>query len=435
MAYCDLSRILFFFLRALAPWREIPFHSGVLAIGLLVCGKACAENWDRFRGPNGAGQSEARGIPSEWTEADYLWKKELPGIAHSSPVIWNGRLFLTSADPDTAEQIVFAFDAATGEQLWEAQFKSDHYAMHRDNSYATSTPAVDADQLYVLWLDGDRLTLAALTHDGNEVWRRQIGTLVEQHGFGTSPVVVGDIVCVANETQDAARSSVVGVDRKSGKILWSTPRGTGKTSYASPLVWDAPAGRKLLVTASMGSGLTAFDPASGQIAWQALEHDLPDRCVSSPITAAGLIIVSCGSGNNGLHLIAVRPGANNEPPREVYRLRQGVPNVPTPVVAGELMFLWHDRGTVSCVDTATGNVHWRERLGGHFHSSPVRIGDRIFGLSKDGEVVVLAAAKQFKLLAKNQLDEPAQATPAVADNRLYYRTESSLICLGSPPKP
>jgi outer membrane protein assembly factor BamB len=271
-----------------------------------------------------------------------------------------------------------------------------------------------------------------LTHDGDEVWRRQVGSLVEQHGFGTSPVVIGDIVCVANETEKAAHSSVVGVDRKTGEVRWTTPRGTGKTSYATPLVWEAPGGRKLLVTASMGSGLTAFDPTSGRIEWQVLEQDLPDRCVSSPIVAAGMIIVSCGSGNNGLHLIAVRPGANNEPPQEVYRLREGVPNIPTPIVAGDLMFLWHDRGTVSCLDAAIGKVHWRERLGGHFHSSPVRIGDRIFGLSKDGEVVVLAAAKEFKLLAKNQLDDTAQATPAVADNRLYYRTESSLICLGSP---
>jgi len=160
--------------------------------------------------------------------------------------------------------------------------------------------------------------------------------------------------------------------------------------------------------------------------------DLPDRCVSSPIASAGLIMVSCGSGNNGVHLIAVRPGSSGKPPQEVYRLRQGVPNIPTPVVAGDLMFLWHDRGTVSCLDVATGKTHWRQRIGGQYHSSPVRIGDRIFGLSKVGEVVVLAAAKEFKLLAKNQLDEPAQATPAVADNRLYYRTESSLFCIGKP---
>src|SRR3990172_10319664 len=101
---------------AFAPLREINIRCASLTIGVLLFGTVCAENWDRFRGPNGAGECEARGIPSEWTEADYLWKNDLPGIGHSSPVIWNGRIYLTSADPDTAEQIVLAFDAASGEQ-------------------------------------------------------------------------------------------------------------------------------------------------------------------------------------------------------------------------------------------------------------------------------------------------------------------------------
>ena len=125
-------------------------------------------------------------------------------------------------------------------------------------------------------------------------------------------------------------------------------------------------GRELVVMSSMGSGVTAYDPATGKIEWQVLEQDLPDRCVSSPIVAAGLVIVSCGSGNNGMHLIALRPGENGEPPQEVYRLRQGVPNIPTPVVAGDLLFLWHDRGTVACLDAATGEQHWREPRGRAF---------------------------------------------------------------------
>jgi outer membrane protein assembly factor BamB len=181
---------------------------------------------------------------------------------------------------------------------------------------------------------------------------------------------------------------------------------------------------------SMGSGVTAYDPGTGEIAWQVLEQDLPDRCVSSPIVAAGLVIVSCGSGNNGMHLIALRPGANGAAPEEAYRLRQGVPNIPTPVAVGGLMFLWHDRGTVSCLDAATGEPHWRKRVSGMFHSSPVRIGNRIFGLSKEGEVVVLSADKNYQLIARNDLGERCQATPAVVDGKIYYRTEASLICLG-----
>jgi outer membrane protein assembly factor BamB len=406
----------------------------IMSLGatLLSAGGASAENWDRFRGPNGAGQSDAAGIPTQWTEESYLWKQPLPGVGHSSPVVWGDRLFVTSADPATAEQIVMAYDAHSGEPLWERRAVSAPYKMHHDNSFATSTPAVDADQLYVLWLAGDKVTLAAFTHDGNEVWRREVGRLDEKHGFGTSPIVVGDVVCVVNETDEAADSTVVGLDHKTGEVRWTVPRGTGKTAYATPMVWKAPDGRPLVLASSMGSGLTAYEPASGDIVWQCLENDLPDRCISSPIVAGGLMIVSCGSGNNGLHLIAMRPGEGTEPPAEAYRIREGVPNVPTPVVAGDLLFLWHDRGTVSCFDAATGERHWRERIGGKFHSSPLRIGDRIFGISMNGEVIVLAADSEFQELARNQLDELCQATPAVAHDRLYVRTGSSLMCIGSP---
>ncbi len=106
--------------------------------------------------------------------------------------------------------------------------------------------------------------------------------------------------------------------------------------------------------------------------------------------------------------------------------------MPTPVVAGDLLFLWHDRGLVSCYDVATGKQHYRERVGGDFHSSPIRIGNRIFGVSRNGEVVVLAADRKFEVLARNALDEPCHATPAVANGRLYLRTEASLVCIGEP---
>jgi outer membrane protein assembly factor BamB len=422
--------MLAFKLCAFAPLREIFVLAG-LAATVCTAENAAAENWDRFRGPNGAGQSDAAGIPSEWTETDYRWKKPLPGVGHSSPVVWEKRLFVTSGDPSTGEQILLSFDAETGEPLWEKRFASHTHSMHSDNSYATSTPAVDADQLYMLWLDGERVTLAAFTHDGAEVWRKPVGTLEEKHGFGTSPIVVGDTVIAVNETSDPDLSVVVGFDRASGDVRWTRPRNPGKTSYATPFVMQAVDGRDLVVMSSMGSGVTAYDPATGAVEWQVAQQDLPDRCVSSPIVADGLVIVSCGSGNNGMHLIALRPGTNGAPPEEAYRLRQGVPNIPTPVVAGDLLFLWHDRGTVSCLDAATGEPHWRKRVSGMFHSSPVRIGNRLFGLSKEGEVVVLAAADEYELLGRNDLGERCQATPAVSNNKLYYRTEDSLICIGN----
>lgn len=417
---------------AFAPLRETVCFAW-FTIVFCYAGFTWAENWDRFRGPNGAGQSDAESIPSEWTKNDYVWQTPLPGVGHSSPVIWGDELFITSGDSQTGEQILLAFDVNTGKQLWERRIASGTYGMHRDNSYATSTPAIDAEQLYMLWLDGDKVTLAAFTHDGTAVWRRPIGSLDEKHGFGTSPIVVNDMVIVINETEDAERSTVLGIDRNTGEVRWTQPRGAGKTSYATPLVLSNEGGGEVVVMSSMGSGVTAYDAATGAIMWQVLERDLPDRCVSSPIVADGLIIVSCGSGNNGMHMIALRPSKNGSPPEEAYRLRQGVPNIPTPVAVGDLLFLWHDRGTVSCLDAATGEAHWRKRVSGMFHSSPLRIGNRIFGLSREGEVVVLAAGKEYELIARNDLGERSQATPAVADGKLIYRTEESLICIGEKP--
>jgi outer membrane protein assembly factor BamB len=384
-------------------------------------------NWARFRGPNGEGQSEAVAIPLQWTEADYLWKRPLPGLGHSSPVVWGQRLFVTSADPRSAEQIVMAFDANSGEPLWERRFAGDTYAQHAQNSFASSTPAVDAEHVYVLWRAGESITLAALAHDGKEAWRREVARSDEKYGFGASPVLVDGLVCVVNDIESA--SNLTGVDRLTGEIRWQVPRPNAQSAYSTPCLLVAAGGKKLLVTTSTAAGLTVFDPADGRTAWQLLEKDLPQRCVSSPIVAGGLVLVSCGLVNNGLHLIAVRPGDGGAPPSEAYRIRENVPNVPTPVVAGDLLFLWQDKGIVTCWELVTGKQIWRQRIGGNFNSSPIRVGDRIYCASREGEMIVLAASRDYKLLARFPLGEPVNATPAVAHDRLYLRTDATLMCV------
>jgi outer membrane protein assembly factor BamB len=135
-----------------------------------------------------------------------------------------------------------------------------------------------------------------------------------------------------------------------------------------------------------------------------------------------------------LHLVAVRHGAGKTPPSEAYRITENVPYVPTPVVAGDLLFLWNDRGTVSCHELATGKQLWRQRVGGNFNSSPIHVGGRIYCSSLEGEVVVLAADRNYRLLARNSLGEPTSATPAVANGRMYLRSESSLFCIGEPTR-
>jgi outer membrane protein assembly factor BamB len=404
----------------------------VILLAMLAARTNYAENWDRFRGPNGAGQSEASAIPSEWTEANFLWKQSLSGVGHSSPVIWGSRVFLTSGDRQTGDKIVQAFDALSGQPVWTKRFAGSTYSMHAFNSYASCTPAVDEERLYIVWRDGIKLTLLALTHDGDEAWRADAGVCEEKHGYGSSPVVVGEVVCVENDNETL--SEVVAFDRQSGDVRWRVPRASGTTSFSTPCVLDPGADEKLLLVESNASGLSAINTSTGHVAWQAAERDLPQRCVASPVVAGGLVFISCGQGGKGLHMIAVRPPTETEDAREVYRVKQGVSQVATAVAASDLLFLWHDNGTVTCIDVATGRQHWRQRVTGDCHSSPVRVGDRILGVSLEGEVVVLAAAPEFKLLARNSLGEPSRATPAVAHDRMYVRTESSLVCVGEAVK-
>jgi outer membrane protein assembly factor BamB len=410
--------------------RTLQRLAAAAALLCLMTSRVAADTWPRFRGPNGNGQAEAPGIPTQFTEADYAWQTPLAGLGHSSPVIWEDRIFVTSGNPETAELSVMCFDLATGEEQWQRRFAGATHSLHRVNSYATATPAVDADLVYFAWKVGDTVKLAALTHDGHDVWQRDVGHLAENHGFGASPMVVGDVVCITNDTEVAADSSMYGVNRLTSDILWRTPCGVGKTSYATPVVWEAPDGRTLILMGTMGKGLTAYDPSTGEVAWNALDRDLPDRCVSSPILAGDMVIVACGANNQGKQLLGAKLTSAQEPAQEAYRLTTAVPNVPTPVVVDDTVILWHDKGIVSCIDATTGELHYRERIGGNFHASPLRIGDRIFNISLSGEVWVLAAGTEFKELGRSQLNEGVVATPAVADGRMVIRTEQSLIGLG-----
>jgi outer membrane protein assembly factor BamB len=406
-------------------------RESILAVFMVIVAASTlwAENWDRFRGPNGAGQSDATGIPTTWSESNILWRQSLPGIGHGSPVVWDDRLFLMSADSATGAQILQAFDALSGAPLWERRYDAPTYGMHQFNSFASSTPAVDAQHVYIMWLADGRIMLAALTHDGDEVWRRDAGSFSEKHGFGKSPIVVGDVVCVANDNEGT--SAIVAFDCAKGDIRWQLPRTSPvQTVFATPCLFDPSSAQKVLLTVSTATGLAAIDAATGELLWEGLADAVPLRCVSSPIVAQGLVFISSGVGGNGKFFVAARPGRGRSGPEEVYRLQQNVPNVPTPVVFGDLLFLWHDRGTVSCHDVATGQQHWRERVGGDYHSSPLAIGERIFCASKQGDMIVLSADRQFKVLARNWLGEPCHATPAIAHNRMYVRTETALLSVG-----
>lgn len=402
-----------------------------LCLALSFAGLAAAQEWTRFRGPNGAGQSDATTIPVSWGENEHLWKVDLPGIGHSSPVLWGERIFLTSADPNNGTRFVLCLSATDGAKQWTQEFPSKTHQIHQQNSLASSTPAVDEQHVYCAWATPEEFSVVALAHDGKPVWRANLGKFVSQHGFGTSPIAHGDLVIVTND-QDAD-SFLIALDKSSGQTRWKVPRKVldkQNASYAVPCIYQPPVGPAEMIVASWAHGITSIDPKNGQTNWQA--EVLERRPVGSPIFVDGLILANCGEGSGNNSVVAVRPGsADGREAEVIYKIdRTSAPYVPTMVAHGSLVFLWGDRGVVTCIDSRSGKQHWHERVGGTFSSSPVRVADRIYGVSADGEVVTLTASDTFKVLGRSSLGESTRATPAVAGGRMFLRTESHLTAVG-----
>jgi outer membrane protein assembly factor BamB len=390
---------------------------------------AAAQEWTRFRGPNGTGLSEATTIPAAWTEKDYNWKAALPGGGHSSPVLWQGKVFITSGVSEVPKCVLLCLNATDGGALWTRDFPSKHFNMNSLNSFATVTPAVDKDRVYLAWVTPEHFNVAALDHEGKEVWRRDLGPFVSQHGHGASPIVFGDMVVLSND-QDG-RSYLVALDASSGKTRWLTDRRSAKAAYSTPCIFQRDGAPPELIFTSMAHGVTSLDPQTGKVNWE-VAGAFPKRVVGSPLVSGGLIYGTCGEAGVGMHLVAVRPDEKSPAvaPKEAYRITKSAPYVPTAVAKGDLVFLWGDAGTVICIRAATGQEVWREKVGGQFYGSPVCVGGRLYCISTKGEVVVLAAGEKYELLARNPLGEPSQATPAVAGGRMYLRTWSHLISVG-----
>ncbi len=399
------------------------------AIFAVLTSSGFAQEWTRFHGPNGTGVSEAKGIPDQWTEADYNWTTDLPGIGHSSPVVWGQKIFLLSADPRNATRFVLCVDAATGKILWNRRFSSKSHHLHSRSSFASSTPAVDEDHVYVAWSTPDKTSLLAFTHDGKDAWERDLGPWVSQHGFGTSPIVYQNMVILSNSQQEEqitkgepGESFMMAFDRKSGKEIWRTPRKSVRVCYSVPCIYEGPSGPEL-VCCNTGNGVYSLNPMTGKLNWEIEAFSM--RTVASPTLAGGKILGSTGSGKGGNYVVAVQPG------KEIsYKIPTSAPYVPTPVTRGDLVFLWFDHGIVTCIDASTGKVHWRNRVGGGFSGSPVRVRDRVYCISESGEVVVIAAEKEFKLISRNPLGGDSRATPAVSGGRMYLRTYSKLFSIG-----
>jgi len=417
---------------------ELLLGSVLIALAILPSSTSQAQEWTRFRGPNGQGISGATTIPVKWTESDYNWRVELPGGGHSSPVLWGDKVFVTCGDAKTGHGILLALNVSDGAILWQREYPLKAYKMNKLNSYATATPTVDSNCIYLLWTTPEETILAALDHAGNEVWKRTFEGVQCQHGAGSSPIVCDDMVIFTHEHEDStnkdAKSAWIAVDRRTGQTRWTLPRRTGpKTSYSTPCVYSPAAEGPQLIFTSHSHGMTSVDPVTGKVIW-AMESALPARVVSSPVIADELLIAACGDGGVGKRLVAIRPGTRDGSVQatEAYKIDNGTrPYVPTCLSKDGLLFVFYDLGNVACFRSATGEMLWQEKPAGRFFGSPVWVSGRLYCITMDGDVVVIKAADKYELLAINPLRETSHAAPAVADERMYLRTYSHLFCIGA----
>jgi outer membrane protein assembly factor BamB len=195
----------------------------MLSLLFVVVGPARAENWPRFRGPNGQGLSEAKTIPTKWSPQEYNWKIQLPGGGHSSPVVWDEKVFITCADEKAQKGILLCLRAADGQELWRKEYGLDKVRMNALNNYAAATPALEAERVYLFWPGVDETTLAALTQEGGAVWTAKLPGNRTQHGMGSSPIIAGDYVIVVREqdqkTGGTIPSAWLALDRKRQRLV------------------------------------------------------------------------------------------------------------------------------------------------------------------------------------------------------------------------
>jgi outer membrane protein assembly factor BamB len=295
--------------------------------------------------------------------------------------------------------------------------------LNAKNSYASPSPVVEGDRVYVHF--GAQGT-AALTTTGEIVWKTRLD-YQSQHGNGGSPVLHGDLLII-NCDGNGGDAYVAALDVKTGRTRWKTHRRQpADQAYTTPLVINA-AGRDQVVSAGAYRA-AAYDPANGREIWR-VAYDDGFSNVPRPVFGQGLVFIATGFQQPAL--IAVRPDGTGDVTRShvAWTLRRGAPYTPSPVLVGEQLFIVNDAGIATCVDAKTGTIQWQQRLGGNYSASPVHADGRIYFQSEEGVTTVIEPATTFKRLATNQLDGAMLASMGVADRSFFIRTDSHLYRIG-----
>lgn len=383
------------------------------------------QDWPEFRGPDGQGHSDERGLPVAWSESKNVkWKTAIPGKGWSSPSIQGNTIWLTTATEEGKSLRAVSLDRTTGAVLQNIEVFRLKSAgpLHAKNSLASPTPILEGDRVYLHF--GAHGT-ACLKQSGEVVWKTKLDYDNGQHGPGGSPVIYDDLLIV---NCDGEREQfVAALDKMTGKLRWKKSR-EGAQAYATPLAVRLPAGDQVISPGAFRA--IAYEPRTGKELWQVTYGDGFSN-VPRPVYGHGLVYICTGFFQPALLAVRVDGRGDVTKSHIAWTLKRGVSLTPSPLLVGDELYLISDNGVASCVDAKTGAPHWQVRLGGNYSASPIYADGRIYFLSETGESVVIAPGKEFKQLARNQLDGQTLASMAVAGGSIFIRSQTHLYRLSN----
>ena len=386
-----------------------------------------AENWPRWRGPNGDGTSSETNLPTKWdSTTNVLWKSPVPGVGHSSPIVWGDRLFTITAIPETQERKLLCYDCKSGNLLWQVTvLKTPLESKHNDNSYASGTPATDGTNIYVSFVDRADVVVAAYDFTGKQVWLQRPGTFSSPHGYSCSPVLYKDKVIINGDSKGDA--FVAALSRTDGHTIWKTRHQKPALSYSTPIFREI-AGRMQMIFCG-NQEVASYNPDDGSRNW--FVNGPSQEFCASPVYSekAGLVYISSSWPQR--HLLAIKPNGKGDVSDSniAWRSTEGAYYVPSPIITGDYLFTTMTNGQVHCIEATTGKILWKESLGKQY-SSAVLANGLVYMPNDEGVITVIKPGPTFESIAKNNIGETMIASPAISNGRIYLRGAKHIFCIG-----
>ena len=411
---------------------------------LLILSSPLFADWPQFRGPDGQGHSDQRGVPIHWSEEkNVAWKSAVPGKGWSSPVIAGNQIWMTSAEAGGKSLRAICFDKSSGQLLHNVEVlqPGEPGPRHKLNGFASPTPVVDGKHVYVHF--GPRGTVC-LDTAGKIIWKNTKLKYNAFQGAASSPILQGELLILTCDGTD--KQFLAALDKRTGKTKWRQPRAhleaaarkdaaspparrIAQMAYSTPLVQSIRGAWQLVSTGA--DHVAAYDLTTGKEIWW-MPYD-GFSLVCRPSYGNGLFYVVGSVSQNHFCVYAVRPGKGKlREDQIVWKLSKGIAHIPSPLLVGKELFVVDNAGVATCVDALTGKEHWRKRLGGNYDASPIEVLGRVYFCSREGKTTVLLSGKEFKTLATNPLKGTFKASAAVDDGALFLRSDTHLYRIEKP---